>query len=133
MLKFGLITAIFQTFIYCMLLTIAWYLLGLFDKQYEYGPVAGFAIIADVLLFLLIVTLQNGISTIVNKKWLTGSLFIVSIGLISWAEFYCLIDRSKEHSLRLILLLFAGFTALIIKFPIDTFLKNIQTYKAKYL
>ncbi len=124
LLLHGLLTSVIQTLTYCLGLIITWCILRLLDKQYEYLPTAGFAVLFCILLFAIFVTLQNIITTIVNKKWLTLLLFILTTCLISLVELYCLIDWKKEYSLRIILNLIAGLMALIIKFPIDTFLKK---------
>ena len=123
---FGLLTSVLQTLMYCLTLIIVWYILGFFDNQYEYGPMAGFAVMFLVFLFLIIVTLQNIITTIVSNKWLTIMLFILTFCIISLVEFYGFIDKSREYLLRTILILIAGLVSLIIKFPIDSFLKKRQ-------
>ena len=117
LIVFGLLTGLLQTLTYCLALAVVWYIWKHVDEQYEYGPMAGFAVIISVMVFALIVTMQNTITTIVNKKWLTNLLATLAACLIGWSQFYCIIN-SREPLLRAVLILTAALMALIIKIPI---------------
>jgi hypothetical protein len=79
------------------------------------------AVSTSVLLFAIIVTLQNLMSSIINKKWVTNFLFVFSIivYLIGWGE------DIKSFPYSATIFIIVGLLSLSIKFYLDI---RIDTY-----
>jgi hypothetical protein len=116
----GLMASGLQVLFYFIALYVLWYsTVSLFRP--DNIKIDDLAVSTSVLLFAIIVTLQNLMSSIINKKWVTNFLFVFSIivYLIGWGE------DIKSFPYSVTIFIIVGLLSLSIKFYLDI---RIDTY-----
>jgi hypothetical protein len=116
----GLMASGLQVLFYFIALYVLWYsTVSIFRT--DNIKIDDLAVGTSVLLFAIIVTLQNLMSSIINKKWVTNFLFVFSIivYLIGWGE------DIKSFPYSATIFIIVGLLSLSIKFYLDI---RIDTY-----
>jgi hypothetical protein len=116
----GLMASGLQVLFYFIALYVLWYsTVSIFRP--DNIKIDDLAVSTSVLLFAIIVTLQNLMSSIINKKWVTNFLFVFSIivYLIGWGE------DIKSFPYSVTIFIIVGLLSLSIKFYLDI---RIDTY-----
>jgi hypothetical protein len=116
----GLMASGLQVLFYFIALYVLWYsTVSIFRP--DNIKIDDLAVSTSVLLFAIIVTLQNLMSSIINKKWVTNFLFVFSIivYLIGWGE------NIKSFPYSATIFIIVGLLSLSIKFYLDI---RIDTY-----
>jgi hypothetical protein len=116
----GLMASGLQVLFYFIALYVLWYsTVSIFRP--DNIKIDDLAVSTSVLLFAFIVTLQNLMSSIINKKCVTNFLFVFSIivYLIGWGE------DIKSFPYSATIFIIVGLLSLSIKFYLDI---RIDTY-----
>lgn len=110
----GLMASGLQVVFYFTALYVLWYLTAPFIRP-ENIKISDLAVGTSVLLFAIIVTLQNLVSSIINKKGITIFLFVVAVTiyLIVWGE------DIKSFPFSATVYIIVGLLSLSIKLFID--------------
>ncbi|MBE7440825.1 MAG: hypothetical protein HS119_00005, partial [Flavobacteriales bacterium] len=116
----GLLASGLQVLFYFVALYVFWYSTVAFFRP-DNREISDLAVGTSIPLFAIIVTVQNLASSIINRKWVTIILFVltVTIYLIGWGEDI----NSFPFSATIFILV--GLLSLTLKFYID---KKIDNY-----
>ena len=122
-LLYGLVVSGLQSVIYLISSCFVWLIAQIIFEP-ENASISDYPIIYTLILFWFIVTFQNVIATIFNKKWLTISLFVLTcvIYLIGWGE------DLNSFPFQAIVFIISGLLSLTIRFYLD---KRVQLWEQK--
>ncbi|MBN8697520.1 MAG: hypothetical protein J0L87_13395 [Bacteroidetes bacterium] len=116
----GLLASGIQVLFYFIALYILWYsTVGFFRPVNR--EISELAVDISIPLFAIMVTVQNLATSIVNRKWLTVTLFVftMTIYLIGWGE------DINSFPFSATIFIITGILSLSLKFYID---KKIDSY-----
>ncbi len=116
----GLLASGLQVLVYFVALYVFWYLTVAFFRPVN-REISDLAVAISIPLFAIIVTVQNLMSSIINRKWFTITLFVLTviIYLIGWGE------NINSFPFSAVIFILVGLLSLTLKFYID---KNIDDY-----
>ena len=115
MMIFGVLASLLQVVVYLLLIFVLWNIDIVFHNSKESDFITDFAVITSVILFSIIIFVQNLLLEVFNKNIFTCSLFIIVLVIytIGWGE------NIFSSPFKTFIFLIAGLTSLTIKFLID--------------
>lgn len=115
-----MLASLLQVVVYYLLIFVLWNIERIFQAPKDSDFTTDFAVIMSVILFSIIIFIQNFLIEIFNKNIFTYSLFLIVIVIytLGWGE------DIFSFPFKTFIFLIAGFTSLTIKFLIDINFKN---------